>query len=142
MNIRTSPLSRGRFSDVELWFIASLRPSEIVCDTGVVELTDRIRHDGVWTHPIPVCEKTGLVMDGNHRLKAAQSLGLQRVPVIPLSYLGGRVVVRDRKTGGLFDLSRFHLVVMTGALLPYKTTAHEFDPPLPVVSMRLSGLAG
>lgn len=76
-------------------------------------------------------------MDGNHRLKAAERLGLQRVPVIPLSYLGRRVVVRDRSDGGLFDLSRFRRVVDTGTLLPYKTTAHEFEPALPVVSMAL-----
>jgi hypothetical protein len=81
-------------------------------------------------------------MDGNHRLKAAERLGLQRVPVIPLSYLGGRVVVRDRKDGGLFDLSRFRLVVDTGTLLPYKTTAHEFEPALPVVSIGLNSLLG
>jgi hypothetical protein len=79
-------------------------------------------------------------MDGNHRLKAAKRLGLQRVPVISLNYLGGWVVVRDRKDAGFFDLSRFRLVIDTGTLLPYKTTAHEFDPALPVVSIGLNSL--
>jgi hypothetical protein len=127
-------------NDVELWLISSLRPSESVSDTDVVELTNVIRNTGIWTHPIPVCEQTGPVMDGNHRLKAAERLGLQRVPVIPLSYLGGRVVVRDRNDGGLFDLARFRLVVDAGTLLPYKTTAHEFEPALPVVSIALNSL--
>jgi hypothetical protein len=130
----------GNLNDVELWLICSLRPSEGVCASAVVELTDRIRHIGVWTHPIAVCEQTGLIMDGNHRLKAAQRLGLQRVPVVPLSYLGGRVVVRDRTDGGLFDLSRLRPIVDTGTLLPYKTTAHEFEPALPVVSIGLNRL--
>ena len=127
-------------NDVELWLISGLRPSEGVCDISVAELTDRIRNEGVWTHPVPVCEQTGLVMDGNHRLKAAERLGLQWVPVIPLSYFGGRVVVRDRKDGGLFDLSRLLPVVHTGTLLPYKTTEHEFEPALPVISIRLNSL--
>src|SRR5580698_10193591 len=62
--------------EVALWGVSSLVPSEMVLDAQVKELARRIAESGIWTHPIPVCAKSGLVMDGNHRLKAAKSLGL------------------------------------------------------------------
>jgi ParB-like chromosome segregation protein Spo0J len=63
----------------------------MVLDAQVQELARRIVESSIWTHPIPVCARSGLVMDGNHRLKAAKSLGLRRVPVVPLSYASQRV---------------------------------------------------
>jgi hypothetical protein len=49
-------------------------------------------------------------------------------------------LVEDGADVGLLDLSRLRLVVDTGTLLPYKTTAHEFEPVLPVVSIGLDSL--
>jgi ParB-like chromosome segregation protein Spo0J len=123
--------------EVALWGISSLVPSEMVLDAQVKELARRIVESGIWTHPIPVCARSGLVMDGNHRLRAAKSLGLRRVPVIPLSYESQRVKVRNRRDGAPFERSRFDAVIRAAALLPYKTTLHEFEPTLPVTSIAL-----
>jgi ParB-like nuclease domain len=123
--------------EVALWGISSLVPSEMVLDAQVQELARRIVESGIWTHPIPVCARSGLVMDGNHRLKAAKSLGLRRVPVVPLSFQSERVKVRDRRDGMPFEQSRFDAVIRAAALLPYKTTLHEFEPTLPVTCIAL-----
>lgn len=126
--------------EVALWGVSSLVPSEMVLDAQVKELARQIVASGIWTHPIPVCARSGLVMDGNHRLKAAKSLGLRRVPVVPLSYESQRVRVRDRRGGAPFDRSRFDRVIRAAALLPYKTTLHEFEPTLPITSIALDVL--
>jgi ParB-like chromosome segregation protein Spo0J len=128
---------RSDQKEVALWGVSSLVPSEMVLDAQVRELARQIVERGIWTHPISVCARSGLVMDGNHRLKAAKSLGLRRVPVIPLSYESRRVRVRDRRDGAPFDRSRFDAVIRAAALLPYKTTLHEFEPTLPVTSIAL-----
>lgn len=122
---------------VQLCDIRAVRASEIVCEQAVARLAGDIARDGVWTHPIAVCELTGLVMDGNHRLSAAKRLEFERLPVVRLSYLGGRVRVWDRGDGGRFDLSRLDRIVKEGTVLPYKTTRHEFEPALPVVAIRI-----
>jgi hypothetical protein len=126
--------------EVALWGVSSLVPSEMVLDAQVKELARRILESGIWTHPIPVCAKSGLVMDGNHRLKAAKSLGLRRVPVVALSYESQRVMVRNRRDGAPFDRSLFDAVIRAAALLPYKTTLHEFEPTLPMTSIALDVL--
>jgi ParB-like nuclease domain len=123
--------------EVALWGISSLVPSEMVLEAQVQDLARRIVESGIWTHPIPVCARSGLVMDGNHRLKAAKSLGLRRVPVVPLSYESERVKVRNRRDGMPFERSRFDAVIRAAALLPYKTTLHEFERTLPVTSIAL-----
>jgi hypothetical protein len=123
--------------EVALWSVSSLVPSEMVLDAQVKELARRIVQCGIWTHPIPVCARSGLVMDGNHRLKAAKSLGLRRVPVVPLSYESLRVKVRDRSDGRPFDRSRFDVVIRAAAVLPHRAMSHEFEPALPVTSIAL-----
>jgi hypothetical protein len=122
---------------VALWGISSLVPSEMVLDAQVKELAQRIVESGIWTHPIRVCARSGLVMDGNHRLKAAKSLGLLRVPVVPLSYESQRIKVRNRRDGAPLARSRFDAVIRAAALLPYKATLHESEPTLPVTSIAL-----
>jgi ParB-like chromosome segregation protein Spo0J len=130
----------GDRAEVALWPTCALIPSEAVLELEVKKLAQAIFGSGVWTHPIPVCVQSGLVMDGNHRLEAARYLGLKRVPVVPLSYESRRVRVRNRRDGAPFDLSRLDTVIRSGARLPYKTTRHEFEPSLPVTDITLDVL--
>jgi ParB-like chromosome segregation protein Spo0J len=125
---------------VELCAIGSIRASEMICPDTVSLLADKIRHRGIWTHPIPVCDIRALVMDGNHRLAAATRLGLRRVPVIRLSYVSTQVKVWNRLDGAQFDLARLDQIISERTVLPYKTTRHEFAPPLPLVEVMLQSL--
>lgn len=79
--------------------ISFFRQSEEVDIEGVWVLTDRIVSDGCWLAPIPVEASHGIVMDGNHRLRAALCLGLKRLPCIPLCYGDARICVRDWNSG-------------------------------------------
>lgn len=117
--------------------ISTVIQSEAVDEASVRRLASLIRQSGVWTHPIPVCRETGLVMDGNHRLRAAEYLGFARIPVYSLSYGDARVQVYHRSDGSAFELSRLASVIATKSPLPYKTTRHVFEPPLAVASISI-----
>jgi len=54
--------------------VSFLRASEIVDEGDVCRLAVAIRNAGDWTTPIPIEKESGIVMDGNHRLRAAAVL--------------------------------------------------------------------
>ncbi|MGT2477312.1 transcriptional regulator [Paraburkholderia terrae] len=84
------------------------------------------------TAPIPVEKQTGIVMDGNHRLKAAALLSLRFLPCVPLDYLDPRVSVSHWDTGAPFCVNSIGRRVLQDRLpFPYKTTRHSFAPTLP-----------
>lgn len=114
------------------------RPSEEVDTIHVRRLADEVRRSGHWLAPLPVEADSGLVMDGNHRLQVARLLGLRRLPCVPLRYGDERLRVRCWNTGRLFSLRELQAIVTAPAVLPYKTTRHAFDPPLPETDIPLS----
>ncbi|MFJ2709419.1 ParB N-terminal domain-containing protein [Pseudomonas sp. NPDC087346] len=126
----------------------SLRPlcevlqSEQVDPANVRMLRESISRAGHWLEPIIIERTSGIVMDGNHRFKAALQLGLKRVPCIQLDYTDPRVRVRHWQTGQAFEVSRIFTTIARGELFPYKTTRHAFDPALPVVAIPLDCLYG
>ena len=122
--------------------IEFFRPSEEVDAAHVRQLADEVRRSGHWLAPLPVEAGTGLVMDGNHRLQVARLLGLRRLPCVPLRYGDHRLRVRCWKTGRPFSLDELSALVEAAAVLPYKTTRHAFDPPLPETEIPLSLLGG
>ena len=117
------------------------KATEAVDPLWVRELADGIVASGHWLVPIPVERRTGLVMDGNHRLQAARLIGLKRLPCVPLSYGDPRVGVRCWHTARPFDIDRILALAELQGVLPYKTTRHSFDPPLPCSRIPLPLLA-
>ena len=117
--------------------IEFFRPSEEVDATHVRRLAEQVRRCGHWLAPLPVEAATGLVMDGNHRLQVAHLLGLRRLPCVPLHYDDQRLCVQCWKTGRPFTLDELTAIVTVSAVLPYKTTRHAFDPPLPETEIPL-----
>ncbi len=111
--------------------IESLRATEQVDHGKVRQLAASIRRQGHWLVPLPIEARTGLVMDGNHRLRAAALLGLRRLPCVPLGYGDGRVTVHCWRSDAPFDVDRVLALAARHELLPFKTTRHRFDPPLP-----------
>lgn len=121
--------------------ISFLRRSEEVDDSEVRQLADRIREADVWTMPIPIDIQTGIIMDGNHRARAAILLGLDYLPCVVLSYRDPRVMVRSARTGAPFNVDEiYRRVVHDVEMLPYKTTRHDFAPALPCTEIRLGML--
>ena len=119
--------------------VSFLRASELVDEAHVCRLAAAIREAGDWTVPIPVERQSGIVMDGNHRLRAAAMLGLRYLPCVLLDYGDPRVSVTHWHTGEPFSVGNICRHILRDKLLfPYKTTRHRFDPVLPRTEIPLS----
>lgn len=122
--------------------ISFLRQSEMVDEDHVHSLASAIERIDAWTTPIPVETGTGIVMDGNHRLRAAMLLGLRYVPCIVLDYLDPRVRVTHWRTDAPFCIASIaRHILYEKQLFPYKTTRHSFAPTLPQTEIPLRLLA-
>jgi hypothetical protein len=122
--------------------ISFLRQSEMVDENHVHSLASTIERTDAWTTPIPVEAGTGIVMDGNHRLRAAMMLGLRYVPCIVLDYLDPRVRVTHWRTNAPFCIASIgRRILHDKRLFPYKTTRHSFAPTLPQTEIPLRLLA-
>lgn len=94
-----------------------------------------------WITPVPIERQTGIIMDGNHRYQAAKKLGLSCIPCVKLDYSDNRVSVFHWNTGELFCPKKIRQhIVDNGMLFPYKTTRHQFSPPLPEVDFEIHKL--
>lgn len=117
---------------VQLKQLSFFQASEEVDMTTVRQLASDIRACGMWTAPIPVDGETGIIMDGNHRLRAAALLGLTHIPCYLLDYRSSRITVLDWNSDEIFDTSVIYCTVLhKKKTLPYKTTRHLFYPELP-----------
>jgi hypothetical protein len=118
--------------------LARLRASEEVHPDRVQALARRIRDEGRWLAPLPIDEASSLVMDGNHRLRAAHLLGLRRLPCVLLDYADPRVSVACWRSGRPLDPQGIVAALAGRELLPPKSTRHRFDPPLPATRIELA----
>lgn len=137
---RSDASTIGAPHHVTLRPIETLRPSEHVDAAAVDALALQIETHGLWLLPISVEAGTGWVMDGNHRLQAAFRLGLSRVPCVTLRYDDPRVRVLRWADGAPITPENITRMAHEGLLLPFKTTRHVFDPPLPATSVPLAEL--
>ncbi|AXW63782.1 transcriptional regulator (plasmid) [Ralstonia solanacearum] len=120
---------------------AFFMPSEEVDADHVRRLADTIRATGLWTTPIPIERDTGIVMDGNHRVRAAALLGLHHLPCVLLDYADPRVSVTHWSSGAPFSIASIRQrIVAERRLFPYKTTRHRFAPALPGTEIPLTVL--
>lgn len=121
--------------------ISFFLPSEEADPEAVQFLATAISHADVWTTPIPVERETGIIMDGNHRIRAARILGLRYLPCVLLSYQDPKVTVMNWWTAEPFSVDRiFRSILFKKEILPYKTTRHHFAPALPRTDIRLAML--
>jgi hypothetical protein len=118
--------------------LAFARPSEEVDASHVAALVERIRTSGRWLIPIAVEQCSGIIMDGNHRLRAAIALGLEYIPCVPLHYSDPRVRIVDWNTGQPYDIQKIYQALACEQILPYKSTRHLFSPRLPETNISLA----
>ena len=90
----------------------------------VEKLKNKIIIKGIWTVPLKVDKKHFLVMDGQHRMEVAKSIGLTLVPCILYSY-------KEVKVWSLREnhrVSKDSIVkrALSGNIYPFKTAMHLF----------------
>ena len=113
-------------SDYQVLFspVSNLTPLEGFIPDRVAWLTEEILRTGIWTTPIVIDNRHGLIMDGHHRHQVALGLNLKRIPVIAWSYDEVEVFsLRDSEDVSVHQiLENFE----SGILYPNKTAKHEF----------------
>ncbi len=81
--------------ELKLVPLKKLKPHEKIIPELLRELEEEIKRDGYLRNPLIVDGKTGVVLDGNHRLEVLKRLGCAYVPVCLVNY-DSREIKLDR----------------------------------------------
>jgi hypothetical protein len=90
----------------------------------VKRVTKSLQASGVIKKAIAVDAKTGVVLDGVHRLDALKALGCARVPASLIDYSSKDIVVYSKDRKSLFPKELVIKAAIKGPKLPPKTTRH------------------
>lgn len=121
--------------------VGRLVPYEEHDERRALRLARHVERVGVWTAPLVIERDSLVVMDGHHRLRAAQALQLSVLPVVLLSYEEGGVLLQAWRKGEVWSPAAVLSRARSGSLLPYKTTRHLFQPAIGSVGVPLGWLA-
>jgi L-serine kinase (ADP) len=115
----------------ELVPIADLKIHEQVDEAKVRELVAEIRGSGVVAEPIWIARGSRVILNGHHRFRALQALGVDLVPAWVFDYLDGPIRL-DRWTPGP-PIAKEEVVRRAQDARPFppKTTRHRLDVDLP-----------
>jgi hypothetical protein len=120
--------------------VKQIRPNECHYSNHAMALADVIMHEQLWRIPIALERTSHAVMDGHHRLRAAQQLKLKYVPCLLLDY--DYVKVHATRDSYLVNPEEIIRRARTGELYPPKTTRHLFPSPFPLCNISLPLLQG
>ena len=104
--------------------VTSLKPIEGFIPERVDFVIGEIIKYKIWTTPLVVDNRYGLIMDGHHRHQAALTLGLQYVPAILWSY--EEVEIYSLREEVNISLKGIMANLDRGAIYPNKTVKHNF----------------
>ncbi|MBU2708563.1 ParB N-terminal domain-containing protein [Zooshikella marina] len=114
--------------DIKLINVNKIIATEHHCKEHAYKLSQIIKVESVWTDPLIIEKNKFFVMDGHHRLAAAQLLGFSYIPCILLEYSDTRLSVSSWRPEFEITESLINQYVQKQALLPYKTTRHTLNP--------------
>jgi len=124
--------------NVEFFEPRKLRHIEKFSSRRVEWLRNKILQEGVWVKPLALDLHHNLVLDGQHRMEVALSLGLKRVPVVRFDYAS--VPLRSLRENHQFDWQEVARRALINDIYPYKTVKHDFVVPMPVCQFSLQEL--
>ena len=129
--------------EVELVPIEALVPHEKVEEHRVDNLEKMTLRWKAYTKPLLVDRKTGTILDGHHRTKVAERLGLQCLPCVLVNYLeDDRVTLSVWPNCGRDSLEKEEVIdtAHSGNLFEPKTSRHMLSDHLPPISIPLTRL--
>ena len=104
--------------------VNKLRHIERFSQKRVQWLKEKIIREGVWTVPIKIDDQHNLVMDGQHRMEVAKSLGFKVVPCLKYSYQ--EVEVWSLRNNHEVTSELIIKKALSENIYPYKTAKHGF----------------
>jgi hypothetical protein len=129
-HLQVAPDSAGNvrvpFLPPQIEIISSeiLVPSEDIDLDRVRWVAKKILSDDAWLVPIDIEETSCVVMDGHHRLYAAELLSISRVPVMRWSY--SDVTATGWDNAEPLDPDRIIACALSRRILPAKSIRHLF----------------
>ena len=126
--------------DVELVPIVWLKPHEEVKPRNVDKLHEMTLRWSAYTKPLLVDGETGTILDGHHRYHVGMRIGLSRLPVIKVDYLGNEGIELDLwPASALGSLTKQQVIDMALSenVYPPKTSRHRFSDHLPPIAVPL-----
>jgi ParB-like chromosome segregation protein Spo0J len=119
--------------------IARLRPTEMVDAAHVRRIAEEMKRDGVQRRPVLVEQSSLAILDGHHRFRAAELLGLSHVNAVLIGYDDPRLTLASW-TERSFTPEDVLAAAKSGDLLPAKSTRHVLTPEVPDAPVSLAAL--
>ena len=123
---------------IQLKDVTKLKHIEGFSKKRVLWLKNKILEEGIWNKPLALDLKHCLVLDGQHRMEVALSLGLRVVPVVKYDY--SLVEVWSLREKYSFNWSEVTNNALRGSIYPYKTVKHRFPGDVPACHFFLEEL--
>ena len=102
-----------------------LKHIESYSEERVDLLTQKIEKEGVWTRPICICNKSFLIMDGQHRRQVGLRLQLSIIPCVLIDYKS--IKIESLHEGIEVSLDNIYSNYANDIIYPYKTVKHYFN---------------
>jgi len=128
--------------NIKLIPIKELKPHEKIRPAHSRYLEEKIKRDGIFTHPIIIDRATFTILDGHHRVTALKRLGIKKIPALLIDYFDPRVKVSLRhKRLPAEVIKRAVLAAAAGFICPIKTTRHYLTTKIPHTKIAVEDLA-
>ncbi|SMR71959.1 hypothetical protein SAMN04488030_1301 [Aliiroseovarius halocynthiae] len=145
LNYSTTPhahLPKAACAEIELYDIAKIRPHEEIDLGYATELARKIGSSRVFTTPVVVERKHGVLLDGHHRFHAMRCvLKAARIPAVVIDYddISFTAVGSWRENISVTKQDVIN-AGLKGPLMPKKTSRHTFFFTIENVSTQLHEL--
>ena len=114
---------------IEMIPVSNLKHIESFSPKRVNWLKDKILKEGVWRKPLSLDMEHYLVLDGQHRMEVAITLGLKFVPAVKYDYAAVKLWSLRKKYE--FDWKVVVERALEDNIYPYKTVKHMFTGEVP-----------
>ncbi|MEP3299090.1 MAG: ParB N-terminal domain-containing protein [Pseudoruegeria sp.] len=114
--------------EIELYDVSKIRPHEEIDLNYAIELAKKIATSWVFTTPVIVDRKHGILLDGHHRLHAMRNiLKAARIPAVVIDYDDIEVAqVGSWRENVCVKKQDVINAGLNGPLMPKKTSKHTF----------------
>ena len=104
--------------------IRKLNPHEEIIEENLKKVLKSLRLEKKLKEPIIVDENTNVVLDGHHRVKAFEIIGLREIPCRLIDYSSDEITLEPHKNG---DVSKKEVIEkgLSDELFPPKTSKHR-----------------
>ena len=101
-----------------------LNPHEQVIEENLRKVLKSLKVDKRLKEPVLVDKETKVILDGHHRVKAYEILGLREIPCRLVDYSSEEITVEPHRNG---DISKEEVIQkgLSESLFPPKTSKHR-----------------